>query len=251
LVATLDFLREYIGINTRLLILEELGVPRPANYILSWDTAGAEQIQALLPETQVVGAFKNVWWEVFDAPQFGDTQRSFRRLRTGTGRRENRCGRSRRSCEQAAKDLHKGGSMGIALSNDAKQLVDHANFAHLATIMSDGSPHSAPVWIGREDDLLLVCTEAGSLKGKNSLRDPRVSISMVDFVGPYAEAQIRGRVVEWRPDPELRQYDAMSLKYTGKPWPYREEKSPMVLVIEVTKARYSKQPFEHMPLKMA
>ena len=62
--------------------------------------------------------------------------------------------------------------MGIALSNDVKQLVDHPNFAHLATLMSDGSPHSAPVWIGREDDLLLVCTEAGSLKGKNTLRDP-------------------------------------------------------------------------------
>ena len=100
--------------------------------------------------------------------------------------------------------------MGITLSNEVKQLVDHPNFAHLATLMSDGSPHSAPVWIGREDDLLLVRTEAGSLKGKNTLRDPRVSISMVDFVDPYSEVQIRGRVVERRPDPELKYYDKMS-----------------------------------------
>jgi hypothetical protein len=114
--------------------------------------------------------------------------------------------------------------------------------------MSDGSPHSAPVWIGHEGDLLLVCTEAGSLKGKNTLRDPRVSISMVDFADPYSEVQIRGRVVERRPDPELRHYDAMSRKYIGKPWPYRDEKSPIVLIIEITKARYSKQPFEHRPL---
>jgi PPOX class probable F420-dependent enzyme len=141
--------------------------------------------------------------------------------------------------------------MRIALSNDVKQLVDRPNFAHLATLMSDGSPHSAPVWIGREDDLLLVCTEAGSLKGKNTLRDPRVSISMVDFVDPYSEVQIRGRVVERRPDPELRYYDAMSMKYVGKLWPYRDEKSPIVLFIEVTKARYSKQPFEHTPPGMA
>jgi PPOX class probable F420-dependent enzyme len=135
--------------------------------------------------------------------------------------------------------------MGIALSNDVKQLVDQRNFAHLATIMPDGSPHSAPVWIGREDEFLLVCIEAGSLKGKNTLREPRVSISIVDFVDPYSEVQIRGRVVERRPDPELRHFDAMSLKYVGKPWPYRDEKSPIVLIIEVTKARYSKQPFEH------
>jgi len=137
--------------------------------------------------------------------------------------------------------------MGIALSNDMKQLVDRPNFAHVATLMSDGSPHSAPVWIRREGELLLVCTEAGSLKGKNTLRDPRVSISMVEFVDPYSEVQIRGRVVERRPDRELRQYDTMSRKYIGKPWPYRDEKSPIVLIIEVTKARYSKQPFGHTP----
>ncbi len=113
--------------------------------------------------------------------------------------------------------------MGMVLSNDVKQLVDRSNFAHLATIMPDGSPHSAPVWIGRESDLLFVCTEASSLKGKNTLRDPRVSISMVDFVDPYSEVQVRGRVVERRPDAELRHYDAMSLKYIGKPWPYRDE----------------------------
>ena len=140
--------------------------------------------------------------------------------------------------------------MGIALSNDVKGLMDHPNFAHLATIMPDSSPHNAPVWIGREDDFLLVCTEAGSLKGKNTLREPRVSISMVDFVDPYSEVQIRGRVLERRPDPELRSYDKMSLKYVGKPWPYRDEESPIVLIIEVTKARYSKQPFEHTPTRM-
>jgi hypothetical protein len=42
--------------------------------------------------------------------------------------------------------------MGNVLPNEVKQLVDGPNFAHLATIMSDGSPHSAPVWIGREGD---------------------------------------------------------------------------------------------------
>lgn len=147
--------------------------------------------------------------------------------------------------------MRKGGSRGNALSDEVKQLVDRPNFAHLATVMSYGSPHSAPVWIGREGDLLLVCTEAGSLKGKNTLREPRISLSVVDFVDPYTEVQIRGRVVERRPDPELKHYDAMSLKYSGKPWPYRDEKSPIVLIIEVTKARYSKQPFEHIPSRAA
>jgi 8-hydroxy-5-deazaflavin:NADPH oxidoreductase len=44
-----------------------------SDFILPWDTSGAEQIQQRFPKTRVVGAFKNVWWEVFDAPQFGET----------------------------------------------------------------------------------------------------------------------------------------------------------------------------------
>lgn len=43
------------------------------DFILPWDTSGAERIQETFPRTRVVGAFKNVWWEVFDAPKFGET----------------------------------------------------------------------------------------------------------------------------------------------------------------------------------
>src|SRR5246127_3867319 len=137
--------------------------------------------------------------------------------------------------------------MGIPLSEDIKKLIDLPNFAHLATLMPDGSPHSAPVRIAREGDLLLICTEATSLKGKNTQRDPRVAISIVDFSDPYTEAQMRGRVIERRPDPQLTYYDLMSQKYISKPWPYREEKSPIVLVIEIAKAKFDKQPFQHNP----
>jgi PPOX class probable F420-dependent enzyme len=137
--------------------------------------------------------------------------------------------------------------MGISLSDDLKKLIDRPNFAHLATLMPDGSPHSAPVWIARDGDLVLICTEATSLKGKNTQRDSRLSISVVDFRDPYIVAQMRGRVIERRPDPQLKYYDLMSQKYIGKPWPYRNEASPIVLVIEIAKAKYEKQPFEHTP----
>lgn len=41
-------------------------------FILPWDTSGAEEIARHFPEVRLVGAFKNVWWEVFDQPAFGD-----------------------------------------------------------------------------------------------------------------------------------------------------------------------------------
>ena len=137
--------------------------------------------------------------------------------------------------------------MPTPLSAEIKQLVDRPNFAHLATLMPDGSPSSTPVWVGREGDRLLIGTSEGSLKARNTRRDPRVALSIVDFHDPYLEAQLRGRVVERRPDPELKIMDPISQKYIGKPFPMRSYEGRVALVIEVDKARYLKLPFEHTP----
>jgi len=139
--------------------------------------------------------------------------------------------------------------MGIPLTAEIKQLLDGANFVHLATIMLDGSPQSVPVWAGREGDRIVICTGEGSLKARNTARDPRVALSVVDFLDPYKEAQIRGRVVERRPDPDLKTMDIISHKYTGKPFSMRAPEGRVALVIEVDKARYTKLPFEHTPPK--
>jgi len=138
----------------------------------------------------------------------------------------------------------------MPLSSNAKQLIDRANFAHLATLLPDGSPLSTPVWVGREGDHLVVCTGDGSLKAKNVHRDPRVAISLVDFRDPYEELQIRGRVIELRPDPDLKIMDGISQKYIGKPFPLRGPKGPnTALIIAVDRERFMKLPFEHTPPK--
>lgn len=137
--------------------------------------------------------------------------------------------------------------MGIELSNDIKSLIDRPNFAHLATLMSDGSPQSVPVWVGREDDSVLICTGESSLKARNTLRDPRVALSLIDLLNPYEEVQLRGRVVERRPDRGFHFMDPISQKYTGKPFPFRNPEGRVALVIEFDKAKYTKLPFEHTP----
>jgi len=139
--------------------------------------------------------------------------------------------------------------MPVVLSPEAKQLIDRPNFAHLATLMSDGSPQSVPVWVGREGEHIVVSTSESSLKAKNTRRDPRVALSIVDFTNPYEEVQIRGRVVERRPDSDFKVMDVISHKYTGKPFPFRNPEGRVALVIEVEKVRYTKLPFEHTPPK--
>jgi len=139
--------------------------------------------------------------------------------------------------------------MPATLPDNVKELIDRANFAHLATLMEDGSPHSTPVWVGREGDRLMIGTSGNSLKARNTKRDPRVAISMIDFKDPYMEAQLRGRVVEHRSDSDLKILDAISVRYTGKPFPMRGYEDRVALVIEIDKVRYLKLPFEHTPSK--
>jgi PPOX class probable F420-dependent enzyme len=138
--------------------------------------------------------------------------------------------------------------MPIALSDDIKALVSGPNFAHLASLMSDGSPQVAPVWVDLERDTILVGTGEGSLKAKNTRRDARVALSVIAMDNPYREAQIRGRVVERRPDADFRIMDRISHKYTGKPFPFRDNPAQrVVLVIAVERARFAALPFVHAP----
>jgi PPOX class probable F420-dependent enzyme len=136
------------------------------------------------------------------------------------------------------------------IPDDVKQLLNRPNFVHLSTLMADGSPQSVPVWAGVEGEHILICTGEQSLKSRNTLRDNRVALSVVDMQNPYEEAQIRGRVVEHRPDRDFKDMDRISHKYTGKPFPFRNPEGRVTLVIEVDKARYAKLPFEHTPAAM-
>ena len=138
--------------------------------------------------------------------------------------------------------------MGIAMSDDVKTLIRGANFAHLATLMPDGSPQAAPVWVDLEGDRILIATGEGSLKAKNTRRDGRVALSMVAFDNPYVEAQLRGRVAERRKDAAFAIIDRLSRKYTGKEFPMRQNpEQRVVLVIEIERARFTRLPFTHTP----
>jgi PPOX class probable F420-dependent enzyme len=134
------------------------------------------------------------------------------------------------------------------LSNEIKALVRGANFAHLATLMRDGAPQVDPVWVDLEGDTILVCTSTNSLKAKNTKRNGRVGLSVIAMDNPYEEAQLRGRVVEQRPDPDCTVIDRVSRKYTGQPFPWRDKPAErLVLVIAVERERYATLPFVHAP----
>jgi PPOX class probable F420-dependent enzyme len=133
------------------------------------------------------------------------------------------------------------------LPNDVRALFEGANFAHLATLMPDGAPHSVAIWAGLEGDDVVFFTQEGSLKASNMAKDPRVAISITDHDNPYRTAQLRGEVVEVRGAEAANELaDQLALKYTGEPFPYKPPTSRLY-VVAVHKVRSTELPFEHRP----
>lgn len=95
------------------------------------------------------------------------------------------------------------------------------NFAHVATLMPDGSPQSTPVWVDVDGDDILFNTAEGRQKVRNLDRDGRVAISIADMENPYRYLQVRGRVVEKTYEGADAHINKMAQKYLGQetyPW---------------------------------
>ncbi len=107
----------------------------------------------------------------------------------------------------------------IELSDDVRTLFDEPNYAHVATLLPDGAPHSVPVWVGLEGGQIAGLTGPGSRKARNLERDPRVAISVIDRDQPYVMAQVRGRAERVEGDAAWAVIDRLSHKYTGQPYP--------------------------------
>ncbi|MGA2783895.1 MAG: PPOX class F420-dependent oxidoreductase [Candidatus Bathyarchaeia archaeon] len=105
--------------------------------------------------------------------------------------------------------------MGVKLPQNAVKLIEAKNFAHLATLLRDGSPHVAPVWVDHDGDIILINTAVGRVKHKNIMKDPRVGISITDQNNPYERVEIRGRVISETREGADEHIDKLANKYTG------------------------------------
>lgn len=105
--------------------------------------------------------------------------------------------------------------MGILLSAETRRLLDGPNYAVLATVNSDGSPQTSTMWVGRDGDDLLMSTVEGRVKHRNMVRDPRVSVTVIDSADPENYVELRG-LVTMTPDIGRRVDTDLSWKYDGK-----------------------------------
>lgn len=101
-------------------------------------------------------------------------------------------------------------------------ILDKPSFAHLSTIMADGSPQASAVWVDTDGPLIVVNSAEGRLKDRNIRRDPRVAISVTDPENPYRSLMIRGRVSKITNEGADAHIDKMAKKYMGvDSYPFR------------------------------
>jgi len=95
-------------------------------------------------------------------------------------------------------------------------LLEKKAFAHLATVMLDGSPQNTPVWFDYVDGKIRVNSALGRTKVRNMSLGAKVALSIMDPDDPDRYVQLRGTVTRVRQDEIAAAHiDQLAFKYMG------------------------------------
>lgn len=113
--------------------------------------------------------------------------------------------------------------MSATIPQEFRDLLTKKAFAHLATIMPDGSPQVTPVWIDFDGGHVRVNSAKGRIKDKNMRRNGRVALAILDPDNPYRYLAVRGRVEEITETGADAHIDSLTKKYLGQDrYPHRQ-----------------------------
>ena len=109
----------------------------------------------------------------------------------------------------------RGACKKMKLSEKAKTLIDGRNFGNLAFVTPSGNPHVSPVWVDRDEDVILI--NAADFRAKVRLLKPgqKIMLSVMDQQNPYKKVLIRGHVLEITKNGALDHNNRLSMKYLG------------------------------------
>jgi len=111
-------------------------------------------------------------------------------------------------------------------------ILESESYAHLATVLPDGTPHVTPVWVDHENrEYVLVNTARGRRKERNIRRNPKVGVSVLDPTDPYRYVSVRGEATLTE-DGARDHIDRLANRYFGvDEYPHHgEESGPRVIV---------------------
>jgi PPOX class probable F420-dependent enzyme len=125
----------------------------------------------------------------------------------------------------------------MKLTEPLLDLLHAPSTCYLATIMPDGSPQLTQTWVDTDGEHVIINTVQGFQKVRNIDRDDRVALTVSDHENPTRYLQVRGRVVNLTTEGGAEHIDKLSMKYTGKPYPWYggRDQVRVILTIEAHK----------------
>ena len=104
--------------------------------------------------------------------------------------------------------------MAANIPENFRDLFKKKAFAHVATMMNDGTPHVSPVWCEFDGNHILLNSAKDRVKDKNMRRNKHVALSIQDPENPYRYIGVRGEVVEINEKGADAHIDDLAKKYT-------------------------------------
>jgi PPOX class probable F420-dependent enzyme len=104
----------------------------------------------------------------------------------------------------------------IPIPNSHCDLLTEPVHAVLTTLMPDGYPQSSIVWVDYDGEYVLINTTLERQKGRNMLRNPKVTVLVVDPHNTSRWIELRGKVIEFDRLNAEAHADKLTQIYTGK-----------------------------------
>ncbi len=120
--------------------------------------------------------------------------------------------------------------MSNTIPDTYRDLFQKRAFAHLATLMPDGTPQVTPVWCDYDGTHIRINSAKGRVKDRNMRRNPQVALEIMDPDNPYRYLAVRGSVTEITEDGADAHIDSLAKKYLGREkYPWRKPDEMRVL----------------------
>jgi PPOX class probable F420-dependent enzyme len=97
------------------------------------------------------------------------------------------------------------------------EFLGRPNPSIIATLTGDGSPLTVPTWYDWEDGRVLVNLNATRARLRFMHVAAPVALTVLDAESWYRHVSLMGEIEELLPDPDLRDIDRLSTRYTGEP----------------------------------
>ena len=120
----------------------------------------------------------------------------------------------------------------MARLSDAQRafIEDNPFVGTVTTLRADGSPHSTVVWVDTDGDAVRFNTARHRVKAKHIVRDPRVSVTVIDPQDQFRWVGVTGtaELIDAGADAHI---DSLAKKYLGADsYPFRNAEEQRVTI---------------------